>query len=284
MTHTREATAHVVVMGHYIESITITAEHAERIRRSLPERADHRGSWGRPFTFESEMVHAALGMWEPDSQYADPRAGSGYLAPVLAEGSVGAYINQNLDRVANESVVIPVVRDEDLVIRTVKTTIPVTAEQLAEIHATENTSGITSFLRNELNRIHGLKIWAANLSKSPARRKAKARATAGAVKTVYDVINPGQFNEQRLTTKDTIAEARAAAVELMEMDRYRHIVKLAIRGRVVRVTEDGDENSDLVVVGRPAPENATVTVDVDLYEPKPDAKIDHYVVAFDYHV
>jgi len=264
-------------MGHEIAQVVIDVETANKLRESIRGNNTY---WGRPLTFESAMVTEAIGHWEPERRSSDARAGYGYLAPMVTENTVDQYIGADTSRVVDDSAVIPVARPEDVKKRTEKTKVTVTADDLA---ALANWDHPTSNIWRQLHDQYGHQLVDAKVVKTPAPRKPKATTTDGKIQTTYDVVaDRAGIGEVILDTKDTIAEARAAALTIAADDPS--LKRLAVRARVVRVADDSTENLDLVVIERPVPEDATATVEVTLEEPKPGAIVGRYVVAFDFHV
>lgn len=253
-------------MGTETAEILIDVATAERIRRGT-----------RAGAFAADMAHEAIMQWEPERRSASARVKNPAVAPAQSWVTARGFIDNG--RVPGQCVVFPVAHPDDVEVTTVKVKVPVTAKQLSSINAGHVLSmEILDSLRAE----HGYTFVSAKAVKAPASLKPKARATDGAITTVYDVVCQGWNRDVTVATKPTLAAARAEAISIMEDDP--EIPALAVRGRITRVADTYQSTPDLVTIERPAPARAQVTVEVTLHTAKAGARVTEYIVAFDYHV
>ncbi len=266
-------------MGHHTETITISAERAEVIRKNVPSaspRYSFGGGYYRP-TFEDRLVSEAVSVWRNNyaGRWDDASPGAVTMTGLRTKNT--AY--RDSDEVSSfNSLVIPVCADEDVITKTAKHTIEITGKALTEFRA---NGYIGDAIREAVEKVVGPSFTEVKVVKTPALRKPAATKAAGKTTTVFDVVNVGSFRADVLATRSTETEAKAEAIRLMNEDD--RIPEVRIVGRVVRVTDDGTAASTLTVVRRPVPDTVSITVEVTTEKPKAGAKVHHYDVSFDVH-
>lgn len=278
-------------MGHHTAQVTLTLDHAAQARAAAATQPA-RTTWGYGYrsTFESEMVTIALGIWRDEAagRWDSANAGNGFLAPNLPREVISNYLDSHHGDVVTASVVIPVITDTDVRVTTKTVKVPVTAAELAKVRAhlaanpDANDPVLPYEIRDRLVTEHGMHMVSARVVKTPAPRKPVATTTDGKARTVYRVMGPDRFSRRAiLATKATQAEARAAALSIMEADL--RITKLDVIAEVIRVTDDGTTNNALLTVERPVAEGTTIDVELTFHHAKHNAKVDHYSVFFSVH-
>lgn len=277
-------------MGHSLHTEIITTDRADRIREEL-KTSRPASYWGFRPTFESEIVREAVARWREDEagRHDNERAGNGYLTPVMSPQQARDHIERNHNRVANESAVIPIAEAAGLEERTRRVKIALSAQEMQELRKSVSaaarspyTSSVPYQLRDRVvDGIDG--VQSVSVAKLPAARKVAAKTTEGKLVTKYRLVaKPSQFGQKvTLASCDTIAEARAAGIAAAEVNPQ--LGELSVVAELVRVTEDGAETGVLLTIGTPEREETTVEFTVTTVTAKPDAKIDHYEVTFDYH-
>lgn len=284
-------------MGHSTEVVSLDAKTLrEGYQRHLSEATVPAGLYGAPRkkTFEGYVVQAAVQHWctHEASRYEDAREGSGHLAPIMSEASTSDYIQANHEKLVDHSLVIPVARQEDVKVSTKRVRIQVGADQLQQLRAGrsplftyahfygERESNPVDVAAEVAKHNGGVRPTSLKLVKLPAARKPKAAATQGKLTTVYEVVGGSGYQRKVLATESSLAEARAKAVELMELDE--NIAELEVQARSIRVDE-GNESRALATIRRPAAEVNTIELEATFHTVKPGAKPETYMVAFDYH-
>ena len=157
---------------------------------------------------------------------------------------------------ASQSAVIPVcIDDDDLVFGADLITVTVDAAELMALRYGDTPARVLAAL--------GTDAFSARLEEMPEPLPGVAVAVDGALVTRYIVVLPNGVTRPELHLS---AEAAGdAAIELMAADPY--ILRAAVRAVVVR--EDG--GADLMVVERPEPVSAEVTIRTQTVNPGPNA-------------
>lgn len=265
-------------MGHSTAVMTVSIDTANEIRQNLAANKMRHSSWYSRPTFTSELVRAAVADWrdDPDMDRGDSRSGSGSFAPMLSARAADWYIATHHGLVVDESVVIPVAADKDVIVKSQDVRVEVDAALLTKLRSGDYTG--MDKLREQLYATYGDALVTVELAKLPAARKPKAAATEGKAVTKYDVVGIQTWGQKYvLATEDSQSEARATAIRLMtENDK---LAELTVEARIVR--ENG--SPALVTITRPEPETAAITVRVTTHKVREGAEPIHYVVAFDYH-
>ena len=277
-------------MGHSLHTETITTDRADRLRGEL-KTSRPASFWGFRPTFESEMVREAVARWREDEagRHDGERAGDGYLTPVMSAQQARDHIERNHDRVVSESAVIPIAQAADLIEKTRRVHVALSAKEMRELRksaAAAERSRFTSPIPYELRErvVGGIDgVQSVSVAKLPAARKVAAKTTAGKLVAKYRVVaKASQFGQEAtLASCDTIADARAAGIAAAEANPQ--LGELSVIAELVRVTENGAETAVLLTIGTPEREETTVEFKVTTVTAKPDARIDHYEVTFDYH-
>lgn len=255
-------------MGHSLAHIEISAAAAASIRTRLGHRS-----------FASEMVSAAVREWRDTEadRHDSANSGGGFEAPrVMGLDEAKRFIDRNIERAHNESVVIGLADSSDLITKTRNIKVELDSQELNGLRAAQGRA--TSALWAKLHALpDGDSINQAKVLRLPAPRKAVATATEGKARTVYLVGREQNRTFQILARKESQAEARAEAIRLVnENTEYS---ALEVRAQTVR--EDG--NPALVTIVRPAPETSVIDVEITTVTVRPGAKAARYLVAFDYH-
>lgn len=292
----RDSAAHVWCMAHETAQVELDCDTVARIRTEVAEAnlARSRTAGHRPRTpvrFEDEMIRAALTRWrdEDAGPYDDPRTGDGYVTAPMTGRQAQEHINANLDRVAADTVIIPLVDDTDAVTTVRRVTVLATPAESALAWAARDQASWQSMpweLRGRITRQacpHGDgTVTAVAVVSAPKPARPHAGAGAGRTRTVYQVVRTvGGFRDVPQGTYDTIAKARAAATQAMTDDPA--VASLRVVGHVVRDTTDGTTTDTLVTVTRPSLRRDTITVDATTLTIPEDATPDRCLVAFDYH-
>lgn len=275
-------------MGHSLHTENITVERAEQIRMDASQ-SRHQGYWGYRPSFESEMVSEAVSVWRTNdaNRYDSERSGDGYLTPVMSPQQARDHIEENDQRVSNESVVIPIARAEDLVTKTTRVKVTLNPAEMNQLRKAIAASAKSAYgpsipyqLRDKV--IAGIDgVGDVTIAKVPAARKVAAQTTPGKLVTQYRVIHFEFNREVGLATAYTLAEARAKGLEIAAA--RPDLGELSVVAVTTRVTEDGKTTRALLTIGAPERDETTVEFNVTTITAKPDAEIDHYEVTFDYH-
>lgn len=181
-----------------------------------------------------------------------------------------------------QSYLIPIVADSDSVTTTKTHTVPLTKKQLDSLRGMVSRGRTNDYtLTNYVKSLFGLDVVDWSVASLPTARKAVATATEGKAVTTYQVVSftpwEGSPQLQIVAEKESQAEARATALELMNADATYH--RLAVRAKVNR--ESGEE--DLVTITRPVPEESNVKLNITMTTVKPEATVVSYRFLFDYH-
>lgn len=265
-------------MGHYTATIRLERDAIEAAKAEVAAAPANRYM---PLRLEDVLLRYAVHKWQDEDaeRWASENAGTPQLTEAMPMALVDHYLGGEADGVgSHRSLVIPIV--DDVVTKTVKAKVAVTAEQLASIRACVAAgTGATHLIRDEIRTALGAVV-NPQITKLPAARKPVATATEGAARTRYQVIATGAGFRANgvIATCDTQAQARAAGIAAMEADE--RIVKVDVKAVIVRDSADGV----LVTITRPASDAATVEVTAESVTVKPGAQPSAYVVAFDYHL
>jgi hypothetical protein len=244
-------------MGHHIET------------RYLPVEGNEK-------TSTNALLSEAVSDWYDNDNFGRGNSNEGYgvRTDVMTAFAAHRYIEANHSQVANDSVVIPIISEEDEVITTKKVKMTVSA---SAVKAVQN--GYPEY-ESEQRAVeaYGLNVTSAEIVKVPAIRKAVAAATEGKSLTLYRIISHGNIIAKGFESQ---ASARAEAIRLVNSDApsEKRYTDLTVGAYVIR--EGG--NDALVTISRPVPTEVEVDVLVKFTTIKPGAKASRYMVAFDYH-
>jgi len=187
------------------------------------------------------------------------------------------HINPAIDDLNSAAVIIPVFREEDTITTVEKIKVTFTGQELTKLHQDNYTEDLVI---NKVEAIIGVgKVESVQSFKLPAKRKPVATATEGKAVTKYEVA--GDYGHIVAQGFDSQADARAAALKLMEKEtKYG---ALYVRAHIEREGEGGGLN--LVSISRPVPESVEIEVKANVVTAKPNAKIDKFFVAITvYHL
>lgn len=270
-------------MGYATATEKITFERAQQLRT---ERAE--GAFGRALSFEAELLDEAIAVWTRDEagRWEDPRSDVARMHAPVAPGALGGLIDEGHS--VGEAHIIPVATAGSVktVTRKVKVTVP---GALADRLRNRDDWAAKSALRDVLHvQIPGNVLGDITVVTTPAARKPVAKATDGKAVTRYRIrptahvsSRDGAVHAALNASYPSQAEARTAALELLTT--HTTLPDLTVEAFVAREGEDGALSPALVMISRPTPDEATVTVDVTTHTVKPNPTIDHYDVTFWYH-
>jgi len=241
---------------------------------------------GKGFETARQLLSDAVGIWYDTEANRDDseNAGTPFLLPLMTPSQVIRHQDSDAGRNNSTSYIYPNVNPSGVKKVTKKMKLTVTGEQLALLR--QQWHG--GLLLDLAYKAFGETVASVKIVKLPALRKSVAKATEGKTETLYYIygITTSVFGDratknERLLSEGipTMAAARAKALEFADTEAGSKYAELEIRAVVVR--EGG--NTALLTVSRPAPETATVDVEVTFETLLPKATFDSYTVVFDYH-
>ena len=266
-------------MGHSVQVEIISPETAEHLRNLKSERL----YYGAPDTFASRMVNHAVSTWSAveAGRYDSPRAGDGHLTPFMTEGDARRFLNSHHDLVVSKSVVIPIVGEDGLTVKRRTATVEISAAEAREQEILWNLWGRNTLLIDKLIDLGHSSPSLVSAELSSKLRKPVAKNGEGKLETVYYLVD-ARGNEVAADGAkgfSSLAEAKAAGVQLMTDDSTQLV--LNVRSKQVRLRDDA-QTQTLATISRP--ETALrFRVEFETRTIKPNAEVDHYMVAFDYH-
>lgn len=274
-------------MGHSTAFRSISAASAESIMQHTAPT--YRSSWGYAETKYDRLANYLVREWcdDPDEDRGDPNT---YKVEY-----VGVVPSEMVDHLAegvitSRTPIFGIADPKDVTYKNITVDVEVTGEQLRGLRGNYYES-INAVREAAEKLVTGKNVipYSGKL-KLPAPRKFQATATEGKSVTKYDVIavlSNGQ--REKRSQKDSQAEARAEALTIAQKEADwltknpnsygSRPVSYEVQAVVVR--EGG--NAALVVIARPEPETAKVSVTIKTYVVKPTAKPTAYKIAFDYH-
>lgn len=256
-------------MGHYNDSTFIKNENTgnyygvEHIRKLALDSVAHK--------HQEHYIHSC-------SAYMDTTPRSTAEAVSLVEWAENEVIGDERFIVsADRMVIIPVVADADVITTTKKVRVTLPAADIAKLRQIKWWANAT------VAKQVGGYMHAATPVKLPATRKPIATATEGKTVTRYAVVVSTAHGEYEYkdskgnTLFNSQSEARQVALEVAEK-KEGSFISIHVVGKVVR--EDG--NQSLVVITQPE-KDGVVEYEVTTKTVKPNAKVDGWMVFYDYH-
>lgn len=110
----------------------------------------------------------------------------------------------------------------------------------------------------------------------PKAKAPKASNTEGKMVVKYVLISEGRQIGEKF---DSLTEARTEALRILNLPKNERFSRITVEAVAVR--ENGEKV--MATIERPAPEEVKVTFEVTYRTPKKNAKVDGYVLAYDFH-
>lgn len=274
-------------MGHATAFRTVSAEVAESIMKD--PAPTYRSSWGYAETKYDRLANYLVREWgdDPDEDRGDPNT--------YKVNYVGVVPREMVDHLAegvitSRTPIFGIADEKDVAYKNITVEVEVTGAQLRGLRG--NIYDSVNTVREAAEKLatgKNVVPYSAKF-KLPAPRKFQATATEGKSVTKYDVIAVlGSGAREKRVQKDSQAEARAAALTIAQKEadwfaeNPNHYGSRPVSYEVQAVVVREGGNAALVVIARPEPETAKVSVTIKTYTVKPTAKPTAYTVAFDYH-
>lgn len=238
-------------MGHYTETFEVKATEQNRGKLNL-------------------IFDDATSQWTDEAdRYSDLRSYGAQFRPAVTERQYALVWDEDSDSFLDElAPVYPIAAVKSS--KTLQKKLQVTGEELVSLRSRQ----FTSYRLSALARAQfGPTVAHAEFVSAPALRAPIAKSTEGKLVTSYHVLR----DTRSVASFDTMAEARAKALQIMKDDTEGTIRELNVQAKVTRDT--GANN--LLVISRPTAD-ATLTVKVT-FEVPDETKIGSYKVSLHHH-
>jgi hypothetical protein len=227
------------------------------------------------YASDSELVNEAYSEYSQDSYGTDLDVDYIERTQSMTPTAARRHIYSAIDDLSSGAIIIPVFREEDITMTVEKIKVTFTGQELTKLYQDNYSEDL---IINKVEAIVGVgKVESVQNFKLPAKRKPVATATEGKAVTKYEIA--GDYGNIVAQGFDSQADARAAALKLMEKET-KHAA-LYVRAHIER---EGDE-LNLVTISRPVPESIEIEVKANIATAKPNAKLGKFFVAYTvYHL